>query len=156
MKRIAIAAVLSLLAGFASADDGKNKVVSFDAGQALFAGAVLDSSLYIFSYEMPMTMGAAQSNALRFTLYTGTLCPYYCWDYTTVGVEMRNYNGAYSNSSYFSYDAVAGYYERDGFVAGVNVGLGYAVTFGDSFVIDPYFKAGTGGLAFGLNAGVRF
>ncbi|MBD3669294.1 MAG: hypothetical protein HUJ29_00860 [Gammaproteobacteria bacterium] len=154
MKQFIAVLLMTALAGVAHAQE-KNRVISFDAGQALIGGE-FGNSLYIFGYEAPLSMGSGGSTSYRAMLTTGTLCPYYCWDYTTLGVELRTYTGAYTDSGYFGYEALVGSHERDGLIVGFDVSLGYSKHLGDGFVVDPYVKAGSVGFAIGLNLGVQF
>lgn len=150
MKRIIILLAALLISPLAYAEE--KPIVAFDAGQALFAGA-FDNEVFIFSYEKPFPTPSGQNTALRFFLTTGMRCPFFCWDITYLGAELRMYNGEFANSSYFGYDAFLGSDEEYGFVGGVDVSFGYAMRRG-KMIYDPYFRAGTVGIALGLNVGM--
>lgn len=149
MKRVLVLVAAFLISPLAYAEE--KPIIAFDAGQALLGGA-FDNEVYIFSYEKPFATPSGANTSLRLFLTTGMRCPNFCWDITYVGAELRMYNGEYSNSSYFGYDVFVGSDEEYGFVAGVDVSMGYAMRRG-GWVFDPYFRAGTVGIALGMNIG---
>ncbi|MDH5182551.1 MAG: hypothetical protein OEX12_01555 [Gammaproteobacteria bacterium] len=156
MKQSVIVAALCTLGSSVNADEKWPKTISFDAGQALLSGMLIDSTLLTFSYEKPLTYTLQKHRSVRFSLYTGSLCTNNCWDYVAIGAGMRTYSGSHTNSRYFSYDVIAGSHERDGFVVGANVGLGFTTMAGKDLIADPYIKVGTGGVTLGMNLGMKF
>ncbi|MDH5359403.1 MAG: hypothetical protein OEX03_02515 [Gammaproteobacteria bacterium] len=156
MKPFVIMALLCMLPGYISAEDKRKRIIALDAGQALLSGMLIESPLLIFRYEMPLSNTAPKNRSRLFSLYTGSLCANNCWDYIAMGAGMRTYKGAYADSSYISYDVIVGSHERDGLVAGANIGLGFTTIAGKNLIADPYIKVGTGGTTIGMNIGMMF